>query len=251
MFIYSDLNKKNVIITGANGDIGIAICQKYLEQNCIVYAIYYQNRNKLDKLKKESKYCNLLHILQCDINNSKSIVQFLNILKEEVNAIHVLVNNAGVVRDELFSSISIHDFEYVIRTNILGTCQFTKYLLLLLRAAEKSTIINVSSIAGIIPSIGQSNYSTAKSAILGFTHTLAAELADKGVRVNAVAPGVIESDMVKKVSRQVIRHIKSIIPLQRLGSCSEVANAIVFLSSDASSYIVGQTLIIDGGMVMR
>ena len=87
--------------------------------------------------------------------------------------------------------------------------------------------------------------------MIGFTHTLAAELASKGIRVNAVAPGMIESDMVKKVSRQVVRHIKSVIPLQRLGASAEVANTIVFLSSEASSYIVGQTLIVDGGMVMR
>ena len=251
MFIYSDLKNKNVIVTGANGDIGIAICQKYLEQQCHVYALYHQNRNNLDKLKKESEYCQRLHILQCDINNDKSIHDFLDKLKAYANAIHILINNAGVIKDELFSAINISEFEYVIKTNLLGTCQFTKQLLLLLRSAEKATIINVASIAWIVPSIGQSNYSAAKAGIIGFTHTLAAELAGKGIRVNAVAPGMIESDMVKKVSRQVVRHIKSVIPLQRLGASAEVANTIVFLSSEASSYIVGQTLIVDGGMVMR
>lgn len=251
MFIYSDLKNKNVIVTGANGDVGIAICHKYLEQQCHVYAIYHKNRSNLDKLKKENKDCDYLHILQCDINNNKSIGDFLAILKANVHVIHVLVNNAGVIKDELFSTINMDEFEYVIKTNLLGTCQFTKQLLLFLRSAEKATIINVASIAGIVPSIGQSNYSAAKAGIIGFTHTLAAELANKGIRVNAVAPGMIESDMVKKVSRQVVRHIKSIIPLQRLGLSSEVANTIVFLSSEASSYIVGQTLIVDGGMVMR
>lgn len=251
MFTYSDLNKKNIIVTGANGDIGIAICQKYLEQNCTVFAVYHKNRNELDKLKEESKYSDSLYILNCDISNIDSITDFFINLKEYVNTIHVLVNNAGVIKDELFSAININDFEYVIKTNLIGTCHFTKQILLLLRSADKATIINVSSIAGIVPSIGQSNYSAAKSGIIGFTHTLAAELASKGIRVNAVAPGMIESVMVKKVSRQVVRQVKSVIPLQRLGLSEEVANAILFLSSEASSYIVGQTLIVDGGMVMR
>lgn len=251
MAIYSDLTNKNVVVTGANGDIGIAICKEYLEQNCHVFAVYHQARNLLDKLKLESEHSNYLHILQCDINNGISISNFLIKFKEIASVIHVLVNNAGVVKDDLFSSINIDDFAFVINTNLLGTCHFTKRLLIFLRSAEKAVIVNVSSIAGIVPSIGQSNYSAAKAGLIGFTHTLAAELANKGVRVNAVAPGMIESEMVKKVSRQVVRHIKSVIPMQRLGLCSEVANVITFLSSDASSYIVGQTLIVDGGMVMR
>lgn len=251
MFKYSDLNDKNIIVTGANGDIGIAICQKYLEQDCQVYAIYRYNRNNIDKLKQESKYGNNLYILQCDINDVDSITHFLIQLKEYTNKIHVLVNNAGVVKDALFSIINFEDFEQVIKTNLLGTCYFTKSILLLLRGAENAAIINVASIAGITFSVGQSNYSAAKAGIIGFTHTLAAEVANKGIRVNAVAPGMIESDMVKKVSRQIVREAKLAIPLQRLGLTSEVANTILFLSSQASSYIVGQTIIVDGGMIMR
>ena len=122
---------------------------------------------------------------------------------------------------------------------------------MLLRSAESPAIINVASIAALIPSIGQVNYSASKGAILGFTRTLAAELAQYGIRVNAVAPGMIESKMVKKVSRTVVRTITASIPLRRLGKSEEVANSIVYLSSSASSYIVGQTIVIDGGLVMR
>ncbi len=161
------------------------------------------------------------------------------------------MNNAGIVKDNLFATMDANDFSEIISTNLIGMFNITNKMLTLLRSAEKSTIINVSSIAGIIPSVGQINYSSSKAGIIGFTRTLAAELASKGVRVNAVAPGMIESAMVKKVSRQVVRQVISTIPLQRLGLASEVADVIVFLSSDASSYMVGQTLVVDGGMVMR
>ena len=162
-----------------------------------------------------------------------------------------LVNNAGIVKDNLFSSMSFDDFNTVIETNVLSTFHLTKAVLKLLRSAEGATIINVASIAGIISSVGQANYSASKGALLGFTRTLAAELAPRGIRVNAVAPGMIASKMVKKVSRTVVRDVTNSIPLKRLGDCNEVANTIVWLSSSASSYIVGQTIVIDGGLVMR
>lgn len=147
--------------------------------------------------------------------------------------------------------MSYEDFTQVIETNMFSIFRLTKDALMLLRAAENPAIINVASIAALIPSVGQANYSASKGAILGFTRTLAAEMAPWGVRVNAVAPGMIESKMVKKVSRAVVRAVTSTIPLRRLGKCEEVANTIVFLSSSASSYIVGQTIVIDGGLVMR
>lgn len=249
MFKYSDLNNKNIVVTGANGDIGISICRKFIEQGAIIHAVYNENKDKIIELKNE--FNEKINVYHCDIRSENSILKFTNNLKINTNQIHTLVNNAGVIKDELFSNMNIIDFENVVNTNLIGTCRFTQSMLLFLRAAGRASIINVSSIAGIIPSIGQANYSASKSGIIGFSHTLAAELASKGIRVNNVAPGMIESDMVKKVSRQVVRHIKSMIPMQRLGLDSEVANTILFLSSEASSYIVGQTIIVDGGMVMR
>ncbi|HBO24350.1 MAG TPA: 3-oxoacyl-ACP reductase [Providencia sp.] len=251
MFIYSDLNKKNVVVTGANGDMGLAICAKYLEQGCNVYAIYHRFRDSLDELQLKNKNSHCLYIKQCNIKDDNSINELMNFLTKEVGYINVLVNNAGIVKDNLFATMDANDFSEIISTNLIGMFNITNKMLTLLRSAEKSTIINVSSIAGIIPSVGQINYSSSKAGIIGFTRTLAAELASKGVRVNAVAPGMIESAMVKKVSRQVVRQVISTIPLQRLGLASEVADVIVFLSSDASSYMVGQTLVVDGGMVMR
>lgn len=251
MYKYNDLNNKNVLVTGASGDIGLAVCAKFLEQNCQVYALYKSNAADLEALKNDHLQGDNLHILQCDLADKEAVVTLCQYLAEHAQKLDVLVNNAGIVRDSLFAAMSLDDFTTVIDTNLLSTFMLTKEALMLLRSADSATIVNVASIAAIIPSVGQANYSASKGALLGFTRTLAAELAPRGVRVNAVAPGMIESKMVKKVSRTVVRDVTNSIPLKRLGKCDEVANTIVYLSSSASSYIVGQTIVIDGGLVMR
>ena len=251
MYTYKDLNTKNVLVSGASGDIGLAICEKYLDQGCNVYAIFKSNAEPLRLLSERHGNGHRLTILQCDLANPASVSDLVIHLSSAIERLDVLVNNAGIVKDNLFSSMSFEDFNTVIETNVLSTFHLTKDVLKLLRSAEGATIINVASIAGIISSVGQANYSASKGALLGFTRTLAAELAPRGIRVNAVAPGMIASKMVKKVSRTVVRDVTNSIPLKRLGDCNEVANTIVWLSSSASSYIVGQTIVIDGGLVMR
>lgn len=251
MFKFSDLKDKNVLVTGASGDIGLAICNEYLKQECQVYALYNMNGSDLQALKNTHPMGHQLQILQCDLADQNSVRQLCRRLGEEIKNLDVLVNNAAIVKDSLFAAMSCDDFNTVIETNLFSTFRLTREVLLLLRASDSSTIINVASIAALIPSVGQCNYSASKGALLAFTRTLAAELAPRGVRVNAVAPGMIESKMVKKVSRTVVREVVSSIPLRRLGKCSEVADTVVYLSSSASSYIVGQTIVIDGGLVMR
>ncbi|ERK10272.1 3-oxoacyl-[acyl-carrier protein] reductase [Pantoea sp. AS-PWVM4] len=251
MYKYHDLINKNVLITGASGDIGLSICAGFLQQQCHVYALYKSNAADLQQLKETHPQGERLHILQCDLANQEAVKQLCQYLSSQASKLDVLVNNAGIVRDALFAAMGNDDFNTVIDTNLINTFVLTKEALLLLRAAETATIVNVASIAGLIPSVGQSNYSASKAALLGFTRTLAAELAPRGVRVNAVAPGMIESKMVKKVSRTVVRDVTASVPLRRLGRCEEVANTIIYLSSSASSYIVGQTIVIDGGLVMR
>lgn len=251
MYQYSDLAKKTVLVTGASGDIGIGICAKFIEQKCSVFALYKSQAEQLLELKAHHPCGEQLHIVKCDLTRNEDIAALCDLLSREAGKLDVLVNNAGIVKDSLFASMSLDDFSSVIDTNLLSLFRVTKETLMLLRAAESPAIVNVASIAALVPSVGQTNYSASKGAILSFTRTLAAELAPRGVRVNAVAPGMIESRMVKKVSRSVVRDVIQSIPLKRLGRCEEVANTIVYLSSSASSYIVGQTIVIDGGMVMR
>ena len=165
--------------------------------------------------------------------------------------LHVLINNAGKSRDNLFSQMSSDEFEDVVRTNLFGAFHMSRSALKLLRAAKNAAVINISSIAGITSSFGQSNYSASKAGLIGLTRTMACELASKGVRINAVAPGLIDSAMAKKVPRNIIRQTLSAISLKRLGEATEVAEVVAFLSSRASSYIVGQTIVVDGGLIMR
>lgn len=248
---YPDIGGKNVVVTGASGDIGLAICEKYLEQQAKVFAIYHHDDSGLGKLKTSHPQGDNLHIMQCNVADVSEVSSLANELEKQAHEVHVLINNAGVYKDNVFSALTYEEFDQVIKVNLYGTFTMTKRLLPLLRHARNSTVVNISSISGITSSFGQSNYSAAKAGIIGLTRTLASEMASKGIRVNAVAPGMIESRMVKKVPRQIVRNVMSAIPLKRLGRVDEIANVVAFLSSDASSYIVGQTLVADGGLVMR
>ncbi|MBC3214529.1 SDR family oxidoreductase [Serratia fonticola] len=248
---YPDIGGKNVVVTGASGDIGLAICEKYLEQQAKVFAIYHHDNSGLEKLKTSHPQGDNLHVLQCNIADVSEVSSLADELEKQAHEVHVLINNAGIYKDNVFSALTYEEFDQVIKVNLYGTFTMTKRLLPLLRHARNSTVVNISSISGITSSFGQSNYSAAKAGIIGLTRTLASEMASKGIRVNAVAPGMIGSRMVKKVPRQIVRNVMSAIPLKRLGRVDEIANVVAFLSSDASSYIVGQTLVADGGLVMR
>ncbi|WP_114191684.1 SDR family oxidoreductase [Edaphovirga cremea] len=251
MSTYSDLTGKNVVVTGANGDIGLAACEQFLDSSCRVFAICHHDDAGLIQLKAKHPQGELLDIKRCDISDRFAVEQLIVTLEEEAECVHVLINNAGICRDNLFSAMSYDEFDRVMQVNLYGTFNMCKSMLRLLRRAKGSAIVNVSSISGITSSFGQVNYSAAKAGVNGFTRTLAAEYGSKGIRVNAVAPGMIESKMVKKVPRQIVRTVISATPLRRLGLPAEIASVITFLSSEASAFVVGQTLVADGGLVMR
>lgn len=251
MATFSDLQGKVALVTGASGDIGLAVCEKLLEDGCKVYATYNSNPARLGELADRQEFAGRVIALKCDITNKDELEAAMTTIEEADGKLDVLVNNAGKYRDNLFSLMEYEEFDDVIKTNLYGTFMATKAALRMLRKAKLAAVVNVSSIAGMTNSFGQTNYSSAKAGMIGFTRTLAAELGAKGVRVNAVAPGLIESVMTKRVPRNVIRQTLSVIPLQRMGETREVAEAIAFLCSSSSSYIVGQTLVVDGGLIMR
>lgn len=251
MATFSDLQGKVALVTGASGDIGLAVCEKLLEDGCKVYATYNSNPARLGELADRQEFAGRVIALKCDITKKDELEAAMTTIEEVDGKLDVLVNNAGKYRDNLFSLMEYEEFDDVIKTNLYGTFMATKAALRMLRKAKLATVVNVSSIAGMTNSFGQTNYSSAKAGMIGFTRTLAAELGSKGVRVNAVAPGLIESVMTKRVPRNVIRQTLSVIPLQRMGETREVAEAIAFLCSSSSSYIVGQTLVVDGGLIMR
>ncbi len=251
MVIYPNLADKNVVVTGASGDIGIAICRHFLRQECNVYAVYKNNPQQLQDLKNTHPQAARLELCRCDITQRDEVGQLANAIGEKIEELHILVNNAGLCRDTLFSEMNWQMFDDVMQTNLYGTFNICKAMIRLLSLADAATIVNIASVAGITASFGQTNYSAAKAGVIGFTRTLAAEFATRGIRVNAIAPGVIDSRMVKKVPRQIMRSIMTAIPLRRQGSVDEVASVATFLSSSETSYIVGQTLIVDGGLIMR
>lgn len=251
MATFADLQGKVALVTGASGDIGLAVCEKLLEDGCKVYATYNSNPARLGELADRQEFAGRLVTLKCDITKKDELDATMATIEEADGKLDVLVNNAGKYRDNLFSMMEYEEFDDVVKTNLYGTFMATKTALRMLRKAKLAAVVNVSSIAGMTNSFGQTNYSAAKAGMIGFTRSLAAELGSKGVRVNAVAPGLIESVMTKRVPRNVIRQTLSVIPLQRMGETREVAEAIAFLCSTSSSYIVGQTLVVDGGLIMR
>jgi len=221
----AQLEGKTALVTGASGDLGIAVVEKLLGLGCTVFAVHQRNRATLDAL--------------------------LERIGEHTPKLDILINNAGICRDNVFPQMTLEEFDQVIKISLYGTFHVTQASLRLLRAAKAASVINLASVAGLVGCLGQANYSAAKAAIGGLTRTLAIELTHKGIRVNAVAPGLIDTAMVKRVPRNIIRQAVSMIPARRLGTTDEVANVVAFLAGDDARYIVGQTIVVDGGLVLR
>ena len=181
------------------------------------------------------------------------MLQILKIVKETIEklgSIDVLVNNAGITKDMLLMRMKKEDFEQVIDTNLVGTFNVTKNVVPYMMKARSGRIINISSVVGISGNAGQTNYSASKAGIIGFTKSLAKEIASRNILVNAVAPGFIETNMTDVLKDDVKQEIAKNIPLKRMGTTQDVANVVKFLASDDSSYITGQVINVDGGMLM-
>ena len=243
--------KKTVFVTGASRGIGKEVALKFADNGYNVVINYVSNRTNVEELKTEfeSKDVKTL-IMQADVTDKEAIEELVKKAIEEFGSIDVLVNNAGITKDNLLMRMSEEEFDKVIEVNLKGTYIVTKIVTKYMMKKRKGSIINLSSVVGVAGNAGQCNYAASKAGIIGFTKSVAKELASRNIRANAVAPGFIETDMTAVLSDEVKENIHNQIPLKRMGTAKEVANLIYFLGSDESAYITGQVINVDGGMVM-
>ena len=243
--------RKTVFVTGASRGIGKEVALKYAENGYDVIINYVSDKTDVEALEKEfkEKGADTL-ILKADVSNPEEVQKIVDKAIEKFEKIDVLVNNAGITRDNLLMRMSEEEFDKVLEINLKGTFLVTKAVTKYMMKKRSGSIINLSSVVGVAGNAGQCNYSASKAGIIGFTKSIAKELASRNIRANAVAPGFIETDMTAILSDSVKESIHNQIPLKRMGSAKEVAELIYFLGSEKSSYITGQVINVDGGMVM-
>ncbi len=242
---------KCALITGATRGIGKQIAITLAKQGYNIALNYRKENEELENTKKEIEEIGVQVLaVKGDVANFENCEKFVKQVIERFGQIDVLVNNAGITKDMLLMRMKKEDFEQVIDTNLVGTFNVTKNVVPYMMKARSGRIINISSVVGISGNAGQTNYSASKAGIIGFTKSLAKEIASRNILVNAVAPGFIETNMTDVLKDDVKQEIAKNIPLKRMGTTQDVANVVKFLASDDSSYITGQVINVDGGMLM-
>ena len=243
--------RRVAMVTGATRGIGKEIALE-LAQNGLDIAINYRSMQEgIEDLKKEIEaYGVRCEFVGADVANFEQCENMVKETVEKFGKIDILVNNAGITKDGLIMRMKKEDFEAVIDINLIGTFNVTRNVIPYMIKQKSGRIINVSSVVGVAGNAGQTNYSASKAGIIGFTKSLAKEVASRNILVNAIAPGFIDTDMTKVLSDNVKEGINAQIPLRRMGKPKEVAKVVKFLASEDSSYITGQVINIDGGMVM-
>ncbi len=240
-----------VLITGATRGIGKEIALKFAQNGYDIAINYRKENDDLKNTKKEIEENNVKCLaVQGDVSNFEDCERFVKAIIAEYGKIDVLVNNAGITKDTLLMRMKKEDFESVIDVNLVGTFNVTKNVISYMMKARSGRIINISSVVGVAGNAGQTNYSASKAGIIGFTKSLAKEVASRGILVNAVAPGFIETQMTDVLKEDIKEEIAKSIPLRRMGSSQDVANVVKFLANEESSYITGQVINVDGGMLM-
>ena len=242
---------KVALITGGTRGIGKEIAYTLAEENYDIIINYRTENEELMKLKKEieQKRVRCL-LLKGDVSNFEDCKKLVEEAINRINHIDVLVNNAGITKDMLLMRMKPEDFNEVINVNLIGTFNMTKNVINYMMKERKGRIINVSSVVVISGNAGQTNYAASKAGIIGFTKSLAKEVASRNILVNAIAPGFIQTDMTNILKENVKDEIAKTIPLKRMGTAKDVANVVKFLVSEDSSYITGQVIQVDGGMLM-
>ncbi len=244
------LKDKVALITGGSRGIGRSICESFAENGCNVAFTYNNSKEAAEELVKElKKYDVKVKSYKSDASDYDKSVELIDNVISDFERIDVLVNNAGITKDNLLMRMSPSDFKDVVNVNLGSVFNLTKSSIRIFLKQKQGSIINISSIVGVKGNAGQSNYAASKAGIIGFSKSIALELGSRNIRCNVVAPGFIETDMTDSLSVDVLEKWKESIPLKRSGKPNDVGNACVFLASDLSSYITGQVLQVDGGLL--
>ena len=238
-----------VLITGANRGIGYSIFETFYQHGYKVVGSYRSDSGS-KSLKKIIDDDNRGMAIKLDVTSTNSVTDATNKIKEKFGNIGVLINNAGVTNDNLFMRMKEEEWNNVIDTNLNSVFRVTKECVKGMIKERYGRIINISSVVGLTGNPGQVNYSSSKSALFGFTKSLARELASRNITANSISPGFIETDMTEKLSEEQMKAITQSIPLSRLGNVKDVANLTLFLASDQASYITGENINVNGGLYM-
>jgi len=247
-----DLKDKIALVTGGSRGIGRAIATTLADAGATVVVNYKGNQTAADEVVRAIAAADgQATATQADISKPEDVERLFKDVLERYGKLDILVNNAGITRDTLLLRMKEDDFDAVLQTNLRGVYLCTKAALRPMTKARGGRIINITSVVGLMGNAGQSNYAAAKAGIIGFTKSAAREMASRNITINAVAPGYIETELTGVLSESMRAAILENIPLGRLGMPQDVANLVCFLASDAATYITGQTLTVDGGMVMH
>ncbi|MBB4076089.1 3-oxoacyl-[acyl-carrier protein] reductase [Bartonella fuyuanensis] len=241
------LTGRKALVTGASGGIGEAIARCFHAQGAIV-GLHGTREDKLREVAAELEQN--VFVFPANLSERQAIKQLAEVAEREMNGVDILVNNAGVARDGLLVRMQDKDWDDVLAVNLIAASFLTRELTHSMMRRRYGRIINVTSVVGVIGNPGQTNYCAAKAGLIGFSKALAQEIASRNITVNCIAPGFIKSAMTDKLNEKQKENIMAAIPMKRMGSGQEIAAAAVYLASDEAAYMTGQTLHINGGMVM-
>ena len=245
------LENKVALVTGASRGIGRAIAITLASEGAHVIVNYNGSQEAAQEVADEiEKNGGSAEIYQCSVGDFDAVAEMIKTLHKKLGHLDILVNNAGITRDDLLMKMKEEDFDAVIETNLKGSFNTMRHISRYMLKQKSGSIINISSVSGILGNPGQINYCASKAGVIGMTKSMARELASRGIRVNAVAPGFIETEMTEQISDVAREAGLAQIPFGRFGQAKEIANVVAFLASDQASYMTGQVLCVDGGMAM-
>ena len=245
------LTGKTAVVTGASRGIGRAIALRFAREGAHVIVNYNGSKDRAESVKEEiEKAGGSAQISQCDVSDFAMCESWIQSIIAEHGKIDILVNNAGITKDGLLMKMSESDFDQVIATNLKGTFHTIRFVSRQMLKQRSGRIINLSSVVGVAGNAGQANYAASKAGVIGLTKSAAKELAPRGITVNAIAPGFIDTEMSQVLSDKVKESTRNQIPMGQYGTPEQIASAALFLASEEAGYITGQVLHVDGGMVM-